>query len=98
MSYYPEPDNHIRVKVKLVLDFSNYAAKRNLIALKAEIDKQDIYKLVNVPTSLNNLQTEKDDLDVHKLKTVPKDLKKLSDAVSKEVVKNIKLNTLNTII
>ena len=66
--------------------------------MKAEIDKQDIYKLANVPTSLNNLQTEKDDSDVHKLKTVPKDLKKLSDAVSKEVVKNTKFNTLNTII
>ena len=24
MSYYPEPDIHIRVKVKVVLDLSNY--------------------------------------------------------------------------
>ena len=28
-SYYPEPDNHIRVKVKVVLDLSNYATKKN---------------------------------------------------------------------
>ena len=29
MSYYPEPDIHIRNKVKVVLDFSNYATKKN---------------------------------------------------------------------
>ena len=29
MSYYPEPDSHIRDKVKVVLDLSNYATKRN---------------------------------------------------------------------
>ena len=58
MSYYPEPDSHIRDKVKVVLDLSNYAtkkefehatgvdasdlaAKRDFIALKAEVDKLD---------------------------------------------------------
>ena len=30
MSYYPEPDSHIRDKVKLVLDLSNYATKKAL--------------------------------------------------------------------
>ena len=30
MSYYPEPDSHIRGKVKAVSDLSNYAAKKNL--------------------------------------------------------------------
>ena len=29
MSYYPEPDNHIRDKDKVVLDLSNYATKKN---------------------------------------------------------------------
>ena len=29
MSYYPEPDNHIKGKVKVVLDLSNYATKNN---------------------------------------------------------------------
>ena len=71
-------------------------AKSDSIALKAEVDKLDIYKLVNVPTSLNNLKTKVDDLDVVKLKTVPVDLKKLSDVVSKEVAENTKCNTLNT--
>ena len=104
---------HIRDKVKVVLDLSNYAtkkeldhatgvdtsdlaAKKDFIALKAEVDKLDINKLVNVPTSLNNLKTKEDDLDVGKLKTVPIDLKKLSDVVANEVVKNAKFNTLKT--
>ena len=29
MSYYPEPNSDIRVKVKVVLDLSNYATKKN---------------------------------------------------------------------
>ena len=36
--------------------------------MKVEVDKLDIIKLVNVPTSLNNLKTKLDDLDVGKLK------------------------------
>ena len=30
MGYYPDPDSHIRYKVKAVLDFSNYAIKKEL--------------------------------------------------------------------
>ena len=30
MSYYSEPDSHIRGKVKVVLDLSNYATKKKL--------------------------------------------------------------------
>ena len=59
------------------IDTSNLAAKKYFIALKAEVDKLDINKLTNVPTSLNNLETIVDDLDVGKLKSVPGDLKKL---------------------
>ena len=29
MRYYPEPDSHIRDKVKVVSDLSNYATKKN---------------------------------------------------------------------
>ena len=56
--------------------------------LKAEVDKLGSAKLVNVPTSLNNLKTKSDDLDVGKLKVVPVDLKKKSNVVVNEVVKN----------
>ena len=86
MSYYSEPDSHIRDKVKVVLDLPNYStkkeldhasgvdtsdltAKKDFTALKAEVDKLDINKLMNVPTSLNNLKTKVDDLRVGILKT-----------------------------
>ena len=75
MSYYPDTDSHMKDKVEVVLDQSNYptkkelnhttgintsdlAAKKDFIALKIEADKLDIAKLVNVPTSLNNLKTK----------------------------------------
>ena len=45
--------------------------------MKAEDDKVDINKLIDVPISLNNLKIKVDDLDVGKLKTVPVDLKKI---------------------
>ena len=77
-------------------DTFDLAAKKYFIALKAEADKLDINKLVNVPTSLKNLKTKLDDLDVVKLKTVPEDLKKLSDVVDDKVVKKRKFNTLKT--
>ena len=92
MSYYHELDSHIRDKVKVVLDFSNYAtktelsnatgvdrsnlaAKNDFIALKAEVDKPGITKLLNVSTILNKLKSTVDDLDVNKLKIVSIDLK-----------------------
>ena len=56
------------------VDSSELAAKKDFIPLKAEVDKLDINKLVNVSTSLNNLKTKVDDLDVGKLKPVPVDL------------------------
>ena len=30
MSYYPEPNSHIRDKVKVLLDLSNYGTKKEL--------------------------------------------------------------------
>ena len=63
--------------------------------MKAEVDKIDINKLSNVPTTLNNLKSNVDDLDVGQLKTVLAYLKKVSDVVDNEVVKNIKFNILN---
>ena len=31
MSYYPEPGSHIKDKLKVVLDLSNYATKKKLL-------------------------------------------------------------------
>ena len=64
--------------------------------MKAKVDKLDIAKLVNLPTSLNNLRTKVDDLDVGGLKNVLVDLKKLSDVMDNEVVINTKFNTLKS--
>ena len=66
--------------------------------MKAEFDKLNINKLINVPASLNNLKAKVDYLDVDlddfdELKTVPADL---SDTVENEVVKNTRFNTLKT--
>ena len=111
MSYYPEPDSHIREKNKVVLDLPNYvtknkldhsgcvdtsdlAAQKDFITLKAEVDKLDINKLVNVPTSLNNLKAKVYDLDVRTLKTIPVEWKKFSDALDNEVINNTKFKTL----
>ena len=78
------------------IDTSNLAAKKDFFALKAEIEKLDIHKLVNVPSSSINLKTNVGGLGVGKLKAVPTDLKKLSDVVNNEVVKNTTFNTLKT--
>ena len=58
------------------VDASNLAVKKDFITLNAKVDILDINKLVNVPTSLNNLKIKIDDLYIAKLKTVPTDLKK----------------------
>ena len=57
------------------------------MALIAEVEKLDINKLTNVPTSLNNLKTKVGDFDIGKLKNVPVDLKQLSDVVNNKVAK-----------
>ena len=62
--------------------------------MKAEVDKQDIIKFVNVLIGLKDLKTKVDYLDAGKLKTVPVDLKKKASlAVSKEIVKTQNLIT-----
>ena len=50
-------------------DTPNLVAKKAFIAMTAEVEKLDIKKLVNVPTSLNNLKTKVDGSNVGKLKT-----------------------------
>ena len=49
----------------------------DFVALKAQVYKLDINKLVNVPTGLNNVKAKVDDLDVDKLKNISVDLKKI---------------------
>ena len=60
--------------------------------MKTEPEKLDINKLVNVPTSLNNLETKVDGLDVGKLKTI----KKVSNVADQQLVENLNFNTVKT--
>ena len=60
--------------------------------MKTEPEKLDINKLVNVPTSLNNLETKVDGLDVGKLKTIIK----VINVVDQQLVENLNLNTVKT--
>ena len=84
MSCYPEPYSHIRDKVKVGLDWSNYTSKKVML-LKSETIKKMLVWITEVYC-----------LDVGRLKTVPIHLKKSSDAVNKEVIKNTKFNAVNT--
>ena len=52
--------------------------------MKAEVEKLDINRFVNVLTGLNDLKTKVDELDVAELETLPADLKKLKDLVDKK--------------
>ena len=56
--------------------------------MKAEVDKLDIAKLVNVPFSLNNLKTKLDDLDTGKLKSVPVPIEKINVLQIKNLLKH----------
>ena len=78
------------------IDTSNSTDKKDFGVLKADMDKIDISKLLCVPTHLDNLKLKVDGLGVAKLKPILIDLKKLSDVVTKEIVKNARINTLKT--
>ena len=83
MSYYQELQIHIREKVKVLLDMSNYAtknlndgtsvgisnlvAKRHFNALKAEFENLSMNILVNIPTEWNNFKEKVNCLDADKL-------------------------------
>ena len=101
--YFPEPKSSGgRVKVELDLsnyatkadlkntagvDTSKFAKKVDLANLKCTVDKLDIDKLKNVPTTLNNLKSKVDKLHVHKLVPVSVDLSKLNDVVKMILLK-----------
>ena len=91
MSKYFPPYNNSREKIKVKLDLSNYATKKDIkdithIAASSFASK----------TNLAALKSEVDKIDTDKLKTVPNDLAKLSDVVKNDVVKKTDYNTLKS--
>ena len=76
------------------VDTSDFAKKTDLANLKSDVDKLDIDKLKNVPSSLSNLKSKVDKLDIGKLETAPVDLSKVSIAVKNDAVKKTEYDKL----
>ena len=89
MSQHFPPYNNSSQKIKVELDLSNYATKKDIKDI-THVDTSS-YAL---KTNLANLKTEVDKIDTEKLKTVPDDLAKLSNVVKNDVVKKTEFTTL----
>ena len=83
MSKYFPPYNNSSEDIKVELDLSNYATKKDIKDI-THIDASGFAS----KTNLAALKTEVDKIDTVKLKTVPEDLAKLSNVVKNDVVKN----------
>ena len=88
MSQYFPPYNNPSKNIKVELDLSNYATKKDI----NDITHVDVTGFVS-KTNLAALKTGVDKIDADKLKTVPVDLAKLSNVVKNEVVKKTDYNT-----
>ena len=82
MSKYFPPYNNSSENIKVELDLSNYATKKDIKDI-THIDASGFAS----NTNLAALKTEVDKIDTDKLKTVPDDLAKLTNVVKNEVVK-----------
>ena len=85
--YYP-PHKSSSNNIKVELDLSNYATKKDI----NDITHVDVSGFAS-KTNLAALKTEVDKIDVDKLKTVPVDLAKLNNVVNSDVVKKTDYNT-----
>ena len=91
MSNYFPPYNNSSENIKVELDLSNYAMKKDI----KDVTHIDISGFAS-KTNLAALKTEVDKIDTDKLKTVPDDLAKLSNVVKNDVVKKTDYNTLKS--
>ena len=95
--YFPKPSNH-KENIKVEIDLSNYATKKDINDI-THVDTSNFA----LKTNLTNLKTEVDKLDIDKLVPIPNDLSKLSNVVKNDVVKKTvydqlvtKVNNINT--
>ena len=84
--YYP-PYKSSSNNIKVELDLSNYATKKDI----NDINHVDVSGFAS-KTNLAALKTKVDKIDADKLKTAPVDLAKLSNVVKNEVVKKTDYN------
>ena len=88
MSNYFPTYNNSSDNIKVELDLSNYATKKDI----KDITNIDASGFVS-KTNLAALKTKVDKIDIDKLKTVPGDLAKLSNVVKNDVVKKTDYDT-----
>ena len=88
MSKYFPTSNNSSKNIKVELELSNYATKKDI----KDITHTDASGFVS-KTNLAALKSEVDKIDTDKLKTVPNDLAKLSNVVKNDVVKKTDYNT-----
>ena len=86
MSTYFPPYNNSSENIKVELDLTNYATKKDI--------KDITHSGFASKTNLAALKTEVDKIDTDKLKTVPDDLAKLTNVVKNEVVKEKLISVL----
>ena len=79
--YLPKPSSDYK-NIKVKIDLTNYAAKKDINNI-THVDTSNFA----LKTNLANLKTEVDKLDIDKLATVPVYLSKLSNLVKNDVVK-----------
>ena len=85
--YYP-PYKSSSNNIKVELDLSNYATKKDI----NDITHVDVSGFAS-KTNLAALKTEVDKIDVDKLKTVPVDSAKINNVVNNHVVNKTDYNT-----
>ena len=88
MSKYFPPYNNSSENIKVELDLSNYATKKDI----KDITHIDASSFAS-KTNLAALKTEVDKIDTDKSKTVPGDLAKSSNVAKNDVVKKTDYNT-----
>ena len=88
MSTYYSPYKSSSQNIKVELDLSNYATKKDI----NDITHVDVSGFAS-KTNLAALKSEIDKIDVGKLKTAPTDLAKLTNAVENDLVKKTVYNT-----
>ena len=77
MSHYPEPNSHIRDKVKVVLELSDYAAKKEELNDATGVNTSHLA----VKNDFIALKDKPDKLDIKKLVNVPTGLNNLKTKV-----------------
>ena len=84
MSYYPESDSHNRSKIKVELDFSNFATKSEVKKATGVLASKFAIK-----AGLASVKSDVDGLDIDQLETLSTGLSRLTNVVDNDVVQRL---------